>query len=777
MTPRPRVAGPGSAAAVAVVAAVAAVALGSAARPAVGSPAGQGEPIAAAPGGRLYLPRLEQWTADGAFVPVPCAVGADACLPPGWEVRCGGIGRVRDLFVVRGRGDGAGGAGNAAVLAVGDGAAIGVPDGEGIAWRVATGVDLVGLNHVAADADLGAWAVGDGQRIARRAVGSDGCWTIAATGWPTATLLSLEVKQSGGGLDDPWPAGVGGWAVGRATVGVGATAREVGVVAQLDLSARPPTWRNLTRDPDGRLALPPLSDVQGVPGVDGDLAFWALGHEGERGVLAQMRSVRGQWTWRPAVPAVALTGRPSELVLRTERDGWAFGAAPGAAGDAALWRLEGGLWRAAPSRLHPGQPFVDAYVLDFATAVYGLAPADPSGGAEVIRRRVGSGDWEAAARWPAGVAAPMRDGHRALAPLGGDGYLYALGDDLWLVAGASPGAWRRLWQRLDLVAFAGDDRGGWALTAADRAGGADLVRIDQAGVRRWQPPAPLPRLRALADLDGASWAAGDGGATWWRPAGATAWRAVAAEGAVDGDIRALAAARGSGLWAAGVDRAGRGRLWRWRGDGWRPIEAAAAVPLTSIAATGRGSAWATGADEGGGALVFVRPLSAGAGDCPVEPSGERWSRAEDLCVLVTDYRGVAAAATGDDTLWLARERDIVEKGLRGFRVHDDLGRRGPGGDCPVADAATPCRLPAGCRLVSIAAAHPAAVFAAAVCPAPGADADRGMTRLLAWDGGRWREATTVNTPLRQLAAGLDAEGGPWLWAVGAWSTAVRFASP
>jgi len=552
-------------------AAVAAVALGLGARPAVGSPALQSDPAAPAAAGRLYLPWLDRGDAAESFAPLPCRMAADACAPAGWTVRCGGIGRVRDLFVVRGPGGSAPEAGFTAVVAVGDGAAIGVPDGDGIAWQVATGVDLSGLNHVAADGDAAAWAVGDGQRIARRAAGPNGCWSVAATGWTTATLLSVEVKRSAGGFDDPWPPGIGGWAVGRGTVGSGPETREVGVVSQLDTTHAPPLWRNLTVDVDRPLALPPLYDVQAVPSGDGGLGFWAVGQDGATGVVARMQRVEGHWTWRLVEPAVALDGRPSEIVLRSERDGWAFGRGADGGPSAALWRLEGGLWRAAPTIRHPGQPLLDAYVLDYATVFYGLQPpaAGPAG-AEVVRRSDGGGDWQRAARWPADVAAPARDGHRALAPLGADDLLYALGDDLWRVRpGAAADGWRRDWQRHDLAAFAGGVDGGWALADVDGEGG--LVRVDRAGVWRVRPAAAVPRLRALARHGVTTWAVGDAGATWRRPDGAPAWRPDAADGTADGDLLALAAAPSGGLWAAGVDRAGRGRIWRLHGDRWRPV--------------------------------------------------------------------------------------------------------------------------------------------------------------------------------------------------------------
>lgn len=784
MTGRPA---PSASAAARALACAAIAAALTATGPALGAPARQsaGRDDAGRP--RVYLPRLDAGSPsapDGAFETVPCPMVADPCLPAGWRIVCGGLGRVRDVLVVRGPGGADGAAASfASVLAVGDGAAVGVPSGASIDWTVATGADLGGLNHVTVGSDGTSWAVGDGARIARRPAGAGACWSVAASGWPTATLQSIELKTSAapsfGG--DPWPPGIGGWAVGRAIEGAGPSARSAAMIAQLDIARTPPLWRHLTRDADGPLALPPLSDVQLVPTVDGGQQIWAIGQAGAEGVLARMQQVGAQWTWR-IDPAVRLDGYPTELVMRSDRSGWAFGTAAGAGRAAAVWRLEGGLWRRAPTMLHEGQALLDAYLTDFATVAYGLTPADIDGpgGRDVIRRAASGGDWRTVARWPDDVPIPRDDGHRALAPLGGDRFLYAFGDGVWVVDTAG-GAndWTRLWRRLDVRAFAGDEDGGWAL-ASGAGPGEDtlLLAVDAGRVRRWLADRALPPLRALARGGATFWAVGDDGATWWLPAGAAAWRPAPADRSTDGDLLALAITPGGAVWAAGRDATGGGRVWRLTDGRWEPVLApAAAVPLTSIVATDKGNAWAAGAGPGrGGALLFVRPAPAAPAACPTDdPVREPWTRSADVCVLVTTYRGVDVAATGDDTLWLARDRDIVEKGIQAYRDHVDLGIRGPDGDCPTAGTDGPCLLPPSCRLTAIAAAHATAVFAAAVCaPAPD-DPGRGATRIMRWDGHDWRLAALLNTAVRRLAAGTRADDSPWAWAVGDWTTAVRFA--
>ncbi|MEO8083602.1 MAG: hypothetical protein ABI780_07260 [Ardenticatenales bacterium] len=754
------------------------------AAPVRGAPAGQIAPPDVGPARHLYLPRLDvrsPFPTDGAFEAVPCPIVPDPCLPPGWRVVCGGIGRVRDLLVVRAPGGDGAAASFTAVIAVGDGAAVGTPNGGSIDWRVATGVDLGGLNHVTIGSEGTSWAVGDGARIARRSSGA-GCWSIAATGWPTATLRSIELKPGGSPSfgDDPWPPGIGGWAVGRAVDDIAQPVREGAMIAQLDITRSPPLWRHLTRDADGPLTLPPLSDVQVVPTADGGQQIWAIGQAGADGVLARMRQVGGQWTWR-IDPSVRLDGFPAELVMRSDRTGWAFGRAA-SGGAAAVWRLEGGLWRRAPTMLHAGQTLLDAYLMDFATVAYGLTPSagDAPGARDAIRRIVGGGEWRTIARWPDALPIPADTGHRALAPLGADRFLYAFGDSVWAVdTGDGDAGWERLWRRLDVRAFAGDAAGGWALAAAPPPDdGVMLLAIDAGHARRWLPDRPLPPLRAIARQGTTYWAVGDGGATWWLPEGAPTWRPAPADGTARGDLLAVAATPGGALWAAGTDGAGAGGVWRMADGRWAAVPLpSTTAPLTSIAATDRGNAWAAGNGAAGqGALLFFRPAPAYPAPCPTEdPVHEPWARSGDLCVLATDFRGVDVDATGDDTLWLARDRDIVEKGIRAFRDHVDLGIRGPGGDCPSA-ADGPCLLPPSCRLTAIAAAHPAAVFAAAVCTPTSGDAGRATTRLMRWDGSTWRLAALLNTAVRRVAAGVQADGSPWAWAVGDWTTMVRFAT-
>ena len=741
-------------------------------------------------GGRIYLPRLDRaFEPPGAetLVDVPCDVAGDACLPLGWQVRCGGMGRVRDLVVVRSD-EGAAHAGAptfSAVLAVGDGAALGVPSGDGIDWRVATGVDLGGLYHATVANDLGGWAVGDGARIARLGDDRGACWSIAASGWVTATLRSIELKPGGvPPIGDPWPKDIGGWAVGGTVTVTDGVTRTAAMIAQLDVSADPPLWRHLTEDTEGRLALPPLFDVQSVPTGSGGQELWAIGQDGPSGVLARMEEIDGQWTWRRDANAV-LNGYPTELALQSEKQGWAFGRSAAAHPTAAVWRFEGGQWRSQPQLLHPGQSLIDAYSLDLSTIAYGLTPAPDDTGAarDVIRHTDGDREWATIARWPAGAPVPSGSGHHSLAPLGAERYLYALGDGLWLVdAGGGTGAegaeWTRLWQRHDVYDVAGVPDHGWALADVAAPDGPHLIKLDRTGMRRWRPARPLPRLRALAHSGRTYWAVGDGGATWWMPAGATTWRPAPADGTTaGGHLLAVAATPGGAVWAAGMDPSGGGRVWRMIEGRWHVIEAPASrTPLTAIAATDGGNAWAGGdGSSPTGAVLFIRPAPADDGPCPsANPVDDPWQRAGDVCFAMKPSRVGGMAALGDDILWLARERDIVRTGGGGLRVHDDLGVRGPDGDCPTTSASAPCKLRFECRLTAISAAAANAVWAAVRCPSPHDDPGRGATRLLRWDGTAWHQGPVVNTRIRRLAAGADEVGTPWVLAVGDWTTVLQF---
>ncbi|MFN8422686.1 MAG: hypothetical protein U0470_04575 [Anaerolineae bacterium] len=326
--------------------------------PALGAPACQSAGWDDAGRPRVYLPRLDAGSPsapDGAFETVPCSMVADPCLLAGWRIVCGGLGRVRDAGRPRsGRRRRGGGVvrprprrrrrrrGRRAQRRVDR-----LDGGDRRRSRRPQPCHRRQRRH-----ELGGGRRGADRPAARR---RGRCWSVAASGWPTATLQSIELKTSaapsfGGDLRPP---GIGGWAVGRAIEGAGPSARSAAMIAQLDIARTPPLWRHLTRDADGPLALPPLSDVQLVPTVDGGQQIWAIGQAGAEGAGPDAAG-RGAVDVADRPGSAPLDGYLTELVMRSDRSGWAFGTAAGAGRAAAVWRLEGGR-RRAPTMLHEGQ--------------------------------------------------------------------------------------------------------------------------------------------------------------------------------------------------------------------------------------------------------------------------------------------------------------------------------------------------------------------------------------------------------------------------------------
>lgn len=699
--------------------------------------AGATAPGTAAAGNSIYVPYT---VASAAEVCSPPKASSPQCDGSGWTSVCGGFGRIRDLLTLD----------SGLVLAVGDGVATFTYRGAGYdhtAWASQLNTVLTGLNHLTVpvqesipgypDPPSG-WAVGERDLIARL---ESGCWRRASGGDnSTIELRAVSLTLWGDG-----------WAVGKST----ADAEPHSALARH--AATSDDWWDHTHD---AARLPPLTDVQVISTRGEEVGAWAVGCAAP----SEGWFVRAQPDWRWLLDNT-VDGCPVELAI-TEggSGGWAFGHAapePGGretrhsnasnrAGGIASWRYSRAQgWQPADFSL-PDRELIDAYLsnpLDGDTEVWvGVSPAGPS--QPVLYRSLG-GDRPPS---PLGYSPPesrLVDGpqNRAIAPLRDDRALYAYGDQVWLLE-KPPNRWRLVRDRARLVDLAPSRSGHWLL--ATDTSGSRLYHRDASRIKRALAygddgggPEPLPPLRAIGSAGGSTWAVGDGGASLQVAGGMGRWQWISSPGAVSGDFRAVVATGRDDVWAAGVDRDGHGRLWRFRQDEWQPwLRTRGETPFSAVTSTSAGDIWAVGR----GVMVSVDP------GCP--PDDETCTSSYPIPDTVSL---VSIAPVGPGQIVAAGEHLVA------FASKTRIRLRAP----RVQDGSL--ALPYGSRLVAVAAAGTQDVWAAYNCCSPASPPDRQWSGVLHFDGATWRQDFAINVPIDALA--VETEGlRRTVWLVGDWTT-------
>ncbi len=805
----------------------------------------------------IYLP----WIEASRVTPIRCGRVTlrlpDAVLPSvpppdqRWQVLCGGFGAIRDIvrYVVpepdaRRRAF--------TLLAVGDGAVTLdldlTPDEGGRAvadaqWIAAShGENLTGLNALyawpdgtleTAEQPIVMWAAGDRARIAAgRALDVSGSprWTRyrqagrpferARTQLHSLMQLDPDVESPRDRGEGSTPVEISGWAVGETETANGAEA----FMLQLNLEDAEPVWRRRTWDvnPLDGPAMPPLHDVQAITEFTSVFrTAWVVGYRQGLPYFGQLLPAGARWQgfdihgWQGR--SLTEPGRPRELLLRSETEGWAFGdrgLADADAPQAAVWSLQAGAgprpsWSEKRTDLFDGQSVVDAYQARAEDGAFlALAPSS-RGDAVVLRRDPEDLDWRPVALWNA--APPTRSagrdheageapfpeaptGHHAFAPLDDSWSLLALGDAVWLLnapggnnpdmpptVGNSPPPVALL-ERKNLRAIAprGADEA-WAIEGPAAALGAaqppgHLVNVRDG--RLWQTMSTGPLWVVALDVANGlepttTWALDPEGGLWRSPGSSVLpWSRVASPALSPGRLTALDATDGT-VFAAGHDGMG-GAVWRFDGAGWHPVarlapEAVANAdgPLVRIAVARAGDGYhglAAGAD------YWVEFADRARGDCPWSFPGDPadgWleTRCEGACCVgwsagqtVVD---VAALPPRNGTVlgpaWLARGKDILHRpeGDRAWTVQERVRLDAP------QICAQPCEVPD--RIVSLEIADERNAWAVWQDLSLGADraASHVVRRTGPWFQGAdtlWTHETTWNVPIHDTGLLRDSAG-------------------
>jgi len=766
-------------------------------------------------------------SASGTTIFLPSVVGgpgATACSPPaeptdtdsgaaecaapaegGWIVRCGGMGRIRDLWSLSGD----------RMLAVGDGIAEVGRDRSGQwAVRAQLGRDMTGLNAAYVNPGAGCeacgWAVGERDRITRI---QGGCGLPYDDHPATNTRIVLTSIFT---ADDP-VRGRAGWIVGRDG--------DRGVVMSLRDEGEGSMWRRASGlDVTGR-PMPPLTDVQAVPGPVLGWITTVLGQEDGEGVFARNESVDGREAWRITE---RVEGFPREIALSSAESGWAFGDLDPEGLIAQLWERvpEVGAW------IRHGRPIpgtlLDAYLGSESGSWFGLVAPEPDEPA--LYSLTSDPDFP---RWVGRLAGPpegprasgaIGDGNRAIAPLDGGGDVaYAAGDDLW-VADIDAAEWSLVARRMRLVDVAPRGGGGWVLEhrqSPPGTGGGDGVGIGIVESRLLQLDAArggallVPdgggiigeKLNALTTVGNETWAVGERGALWVARGPRQAWRRAAAPGGTDGDLLAVAAeehARDGAVtppivWSVGVGADGHGRLYRWEPDvasgastggadtgTWHTV-LRTSVPGGLFALTAPPDTGAeTRSSRAGGARVVAvggRTIVAVVAEADCAPGDDSSPIAS---VTVRRTAGVCVAELTFDPAWSPRIGDLVAvdaahtQGV--WALTDSLVMRSAYGAEPWDPAPAAWEyylapgMPFGGRLSSVAAADSESAWVAYTCCQGAHDPGREATHVrLARHTGRGfpledAGGTVFNVPLSRLRLERRGADEASIWAVGDWST-------
>jgi hypothetical protein len=606
------------------------------------------------------------------------------------------------------------------VVAVGDGAAVFTGD----RWIPQLGSSLWGLESLYIDLQVRpiGWAVGEGDRIARW---SDGAWHLDDRALRDGTdLYAVSVPPNRGGPLFAWAAG----------------ARDGHAVLRTETLGpdEQPIWIDV---PTGATDLPPITDI-GLLGSGAGLGVGAW-NDAQGAILG----LTGD-TWRIDQ---AVAGRPSELVA-TDEEAWAFGPRlVGTHAFLATWHAaaDAGWEEVADLRLDD-RTLVDAYqeVVGRDQQVVVVLALAPFSGRPLARTRRGNGPWEwLTSSVPKALADVRADGtnlnqNRAVAPQYGRGLLYAFGDGVWRYD-MSADSWSVIRGRFDLRRVVAGASGAWAL---DGGGQGALVGFWGGKVAR----IPLPD--AAVDLAGTTdsvWAiSADGHAVRWSgPMG----RARDFPAAADGHVRSAAARGGERLFAGGSAPGGGARLFAFRDTAWRtlgdpPPLRDGTVHMTDVvdvAVDGANRLVAVGPSDSEGVPGIATRLDPGCGPDP--SCFASWESGVAL-------ERVAIAPSG--VLWLAGAYAIFRCGP------------GPGIDCGYE----PAPVPPGGHVAALAAAADDDAWAAVLTGPSG----REQTLLLHRNAEAWHTACTVDVPINDLALVAAPDRRRELWAVGDWSTALRY---
>ena|GEM_PF-5705746 len=523
----------------------------------------------------------------------------------------------------------------------------------------------------------------------------------------------------------------GGWAVGRNG--------DRGLLLRLTYASGEPRWITVSEEQIG--PLPALSDLHVFDSSETVNDAWLVSAAGKEVLRARLGVVAGS---RRAV--VEITGavtvtdalgrpaRPMEIAMAAPRSGWIAGETLD--GGVSAWRHVSGLaWDGEP--VAPAQKLVDLYHDEAGRWWLGMTPPDDS--EALLRhneRADGQGVWQSADRPPAPPVSGGSAENRAIAPLDRHRVLYALGDDVWL-HDAATASWTavRVRRRLAGIAPNRAGTGGWAIEDLWRDGhlSSRVVSVLEFGLRPMGQSRTFVHIDAVDSDAGLTVAVGDDGRSYRHDGSLGEWHPIPTlEDPASGvvDFTDVSVGGDRVAWASAATGNG-GALYKLDEATGTWLEMVSSErPLVSVAALDADNAWAAGTGT-------VCECIAGSCGC----NEELWLGDEPLDLVTVAVARGAESDTGFPVVWAAGAYYALERSSAGWRA---------------ADVRAVSGVPQGAGISEVAVASRSDVWVVATCNPYGAQTvGRGRTDLS--DGGRSGHGRGVSI-VRHLDGSVDRGG-------------------